>query len=419
MSDWVWEVDAGARYTYCSEKVKDVLGYTAEEMIGKTPFDLVIPDETDSVGAEFAELVGERRTFRNMENWIRTKDGRSVCMSTSGVPILDDAGELLGYRGVDSDITERKNAEDVLQKEKDMAQHYLDIAGVMFLVIGADRKVSLINKKGYEILGYEEEEEIAGKDWFDNFVPERLRDEVARVFGSLIAGEIEQVEYHENPVLTKHGEEKIVAWHNTILRDEQGRIYATMASGEDITERKAAEKAVSESEEKLRMITASANDAILMMDHKGKISYWNKAATRIFGYTEEEVIGKDLHALLAPERFHAAFSKGFEGFKETGQGGAIGKTVELVAFGKDGKEFPVELSLSAVKLEGRWNAIGLEGRCVHRRREVQGQMEREETGHRSVVPHRSDVRRLCCNAVRGWSQGGYDTCKRQSQKQLQ
>jgi PAS domain S-box-containing protein len=79
----------------------------------------------------------------------------------------------------------------------------------------------------------------------------------------------------------------------------------------------------------------------------------------MFGYTEEEVIGKDLHALLVPERFHADFSKGFEGFKETGQGAALGKTLELAAVGKDGKEFPVGLSLSAVELKGRWNAIGL------------------------------------------------------------
>ncbi len=96
-----------------------------------------------------------------------------------------------------------------------------------------------------------------------------------------------------------------------------------------------------------------------MMDHEGNISYWNKAAEQIFGYMEEEVIGKDLYTLLVPERFHAGFSKGFEGFKETGQGAAVGKTLELAAFGKDGKEFPAELSLSAVKLKGRWNAIGL------------------------------------------------------------
>ncbi len=114
MSDWVWEVDADVRYTYCSEKVKDVLGYSAGEMIGKTPFDLITPDEDERVGAAFAEIIREVRPFKNMENWLRTMDGRLVCMSTSGVPILDDAGELLGYRGVDSDITERKKVAEAL-----------------------------------------------------------------------------------------------------------------------------------------------------------------------------------------------------------------------------------------------------------------------------------------------------------------
>ncbi len=148
--------------------------------------------------------------------------------------------------GLEQEVAERKLAEEALQKEKDRAQHYLDVAGVILVVIGVDRKVILINRKGCEILGYEEEEEITGKDWFDNFIPENLRDDVAGVFKSLIAGDIESFEYYENPVLTKHGEERIVAWHNTILRDERGRVYATMASGEDTTEHKQAERELRE-----------------------------------------------------------------------------------------------------------------------------------------------------------------------------
>ena len=197
-------------------------------------------------------------------------------------------------KGLEQEVAERKLAEGALQKEKDRAQHYLDIAGVMFLVIGADRKVSLINKKGYEILGYEEEEEIAGKDWFDNFVPKRLRDEVAGVFGSLIAGEIELVEYYENPVLTKHGEERIVAWHNTLLRDEHGRIYATMASGEDITERKKAEEALRESEEKYRNIYNNTQVGLYRSRlSDGKMLMVNNRMAEMFGYDSPEEVVAD------------------------------------------------------------------------------------------------------------------------------
>ncbi len=152
-------------------------------------------------------------------------------------------------------------------------------------------------------------------------------------------------------------------------------VGANKGLAQEVAERKLAEEAIRESEEKLRMITASANDAILMMDPEGNISYWNKAAERMFDYTEEEAIGKNLHTLLVPERFHPAFSKGFEGFKEMGQGDALGKTLEVAAIGKDGTEFPVELSLSAVNLKGRWNATGLI-RDIAERKAAEGELKK-------------------------------------------
>ena len=145
-----------------------------------------------------------------------------------------------------SELAERRRAEEALRKERDKAQKYLDVAGVMFVVISADQQVTLINDKGCEILGCSEEE-IIGKNWFDNFLPERLRKDVKSVYQSLIAGETEPVEYYENPVLSKDGEEKLIAWHNTVLRDEKGSIYCTLSSGEDITERKWAEDKIKKS----------------------------------------------------------------------------------------------------------------------------------------------------------------------------
>lgn len=127
---------------------------------------------------------------------------------------------------------------------------------------------------------------------------------------------------------------------------------------ENITTYKSLEKELRESEEKFRSITTSAQDAILMIDDKGKISYWNRAAEKIFGYSEEEVIGHNLHDLITPKRFMEAHKIGFKHFIESGEG-AIGKTVELVALKKDGTEFPIELSLSAVKRNSVWNAIGI------------------------------------------------------------
>ncbi|MFQ5822197.1 MAG: MEDS domain-containing protein, partial [Candidatus Heimdallarchaeota archaeon] len=114
------------------------------------------------------------------------------------------------------EITERKWAEESLQAERDNVQQYLDVAGVILVVINEKCKVTLINKKGCEVLGYQEQE-ILDKDWFATFLPERIREEVKTVFQKLLAGELELVEYFKNPVLTKNGEERIIAWHNTLL----------------------------------------------------------------------------------------------------------------------------------------------------------------------------------------------------------
>ncbi len=95
------------------------------------------------------------------------------------------------------------------------------------------------------------------------------------------------------------------------------------------------------------------------MNNIGNISYWNPASEKMFGYREEEAMGKDLHKLIAPGRYYEKYLKGFERFKETAHGPLIGKTSELSAIKKDGTEFPIELSLSAVKIKEKWNVIGI------------------------------------------------------------
>ncbi|MCP3689219.1 MAG: EAL domain-containing protein [Gammaproteobacteria bacterium] len=114
MSDWVWEIDTDNAYTYCSAKVETVLGYKVAELIGKTPFDIMPANEVSRVKTRFSVIARYREPFHNLENWRLSKDGRRVCCLTSGVPITDDEGNFLGYRGVDTDITERKSTEEQL-----------------------------------------------------------------------------------------------------------------------------------------------------------------------------------------------------------------------------------------------------------------------------------------------------------------
>jgi PAS domain S-box-containing protein len=139
----------------------------------------------------------------------------------------------------------------------------------------------------------------------------------------------------------------------------------------EIVERKRAKEKLQAEEICLRAITGSAQDAIIMITPQGAISFWNPAAERIFGYTAEEAISQDLHTLLAPPRYRAKFAEVFPLFRQTGEGGAVGQTVELHAVCKDGREIPVEISLSALHLADGWHAVGIMRDIASRKREEQ------------------------------------------------
>ncbi|OGV67913.1 MAG: hypothetical protein A2283_12225 [Lentisphaerae bacterium RIFOXYA12_FULL_48_11] len=119
ISDWIWEVDRNGIYTYISPKIKDLLGYEAREVLGKTPFDLMPDTEAKRVRRLFKAIVSQRSPIKKLENINQRKDGRLVVLETSGIPLFDPNEQLQGYRGVDRDITERKRIEEELKKSKE------------------------------------------------------------------------------------------------------------------------------------------------------------------------------------------------------------------------------------------------------------------------------------------------------------
>ncbi|MEW5724019.1 MAG: ATP-binding protein [Thermodesulfobacteriota bacterium] len=142
-------------------------------------------------------------------------------------------------------------------------------------------------------------EEIIGRNWFDVFIPERMRDQVRSVFERLMKGEVEPVEYYENPVVTLKGRERMIAWHNTLIRDEQGRLTATLSSGQDITEARRAEKAIRESYETLVTVLDSLEADIYTADLKThEILFANRHMKESFG---RELVGQICHQVLRGE----------------------------------------------------------------------------------------------------------------------
>jgi PAS domain S-box-containing protein len=178
---------------------------------------------------------------------------------------------------------ERKHTEETLRAERDKTKKYLETAGVMFLAVDTDGTVSLINQRGCKILGYEQEE-IIGKKWAEHFLPPVIREDVEAVFQALLAGEIEPVEYFENPILTKSGAERIIAWHNIALKDEKGNITSIFSSGEDVTDIRRAEQMLWQRAAQLALLNEVGSKIAAVLDLDSVLERAARLVQESFGY---------------------------------------------------------------------------------------------------------------------------------------
>jgi PAS domain S-box-containing protein/putative nucleotidyltransferase with HDIG domain len=189
---------------------------------------------------------------------------------------------------------ERKRAEGRIQREREKAQHYLDIAGVILLVLDNDGKVEMINQQGCDILGYSEDE-VIGKDWMTTFIPKRLQGKVSQIRKAVLSEGGREYGRYENSIVTKKGEERIISWRNTSIHDGSGKIIGTLSSGEDITDRKQVEAAIRESEERLRQIADTLEDTSWITD-------WETHKTLFASPAYEKVWGRSLQDLYEDRR---------------------------------------------------------------------------------------------------------------------
>jgi PAS domain S-box-containing protein len=213
----------------------------------------------------------------------------------------------------------------------------------MLVALDSEGRVSMINRKGCEILEADEEA-IIGVSWFEAFTPVEVSEPVRQTFKELLTGRIEPVEYFENSILTKSGKLRDMAWHNTILRDERGDIVGTLSSGEDITERKRAEKELRESEEKYRTLVEGSSDAILMLDPDRRIVSSNRAFLDLFGYQQEEVVGQSVRIIHPSDSSFRAFGRAAYPAIEN----QSSFRTEWEFSGKDGKRIPAETVTSVI-----------------------------------------------------------------------
>ncbi|TQD26332.1 DUF835 domain-containing protein [Methanolobus vulcani] len=190
-----------------------------------------------------------------------------------------------------------KKLHDELISERDQAQNYLDLAGVMLFVLDENGIVKVINKKGCEILGYREDE-IVGNDWFESYVPELFRETAKQGFENLLSTHTEGIGYFEVPFLNSNKQKRIMSWTNIVLHDSEGNINSLLVSGEDITERIEAESKIKRANEYLDNLLKASPIAILALDSKKMIVTANKNAADLLGYEVSEIIARPIREFV-------------------------------------------------------------------------------------------------------------------------
>ena len=258
-SDWIWETNAQGEYTYLSGGVEKVLGYLPEELLNKTPFFLMTESEKERVFPIFSEISSQKKPIIDLENWTTTKDGLDVCLLTNGVPILSDDGELLGYRGVDSDISDRKRAEEELESAHKQLQNVLDSASqVSIIATDPNGLITLFNTGAERMLGYTADE-VVGKHTaniihLESEVLTRSKElsgkykcpiEGFEVF--VIKAREDGYEEREWTCVRKNGSHIQVNLGVTVMRDDAGEVTGFLGLGMNVTDRKKVEVALRES----------------------------------------------------------------------------------------------------------------------------------------------------------------------------
>jgi len=222
--------------------------------------------------------------------------------------------------------------------------------GIAVVILDKNLKIALANTEFEKLSGYPREKLVGQKSLLDLLAPEDARMLEENIYKDPSVG----MKYEARLVRSDGSVRDVIL---TVALEEERTI--SLVSLLDITERKQIEESLRESEEKLRVITESTNDAIVAIDGEGRIYYWNPAAEKIFGFTKDEALGKELHSLIVPDYYCEAHKREFQKFRETGQGKMIGTVFEVAAVKKDGTTFPVEVSLSAIRVKDQWHAVAV------------------------------------------------------------
>lgn len=300
--EWIWAIDINGFHTYTNPSVEKILGYKAEEILGRQSMDLLHEEDRQKIEDQLPGFIQSKTGWKNLVLRWQHKDGSYRYVESNATPILNASAEVIGFRGADRDITEQIESRNALRVEQEKARQYLNVVGVMLVSLDRDGNVQMINPKGCEILGYSEKE-IVNQNWFSSFLPAEEAESIRQSFNKIFASDrdIESMAYYENSVLTRSGEQRMIAWRNALLRDDNGEVIGVLASGADITDKKQAELEIEQAKKEWNYAMDFFDEPIYLLDLDRRIVRANQAFYSLTHSTEEDIVGQHIAEILHPQ----------------------------------------------------------------------------------------------------------------------
>lgn len=306
-SDWVWEIGADGTYTYVSPRGEEILGYRTDELIGKRPVDFSPPERVEEARKRWRQLVSERRSFQLLRNPRIRKDGSIVTLETSGMPISGPLGEFRGYRGISRDVTERENAAKAIRRSEAQLRQIIDLVPHMIFARDGAGRYLLSNRANARLYGMEPEE-IIGKSMEelpgDPEEAKRFALSDQRIFDG---GKSEFIT--EQNFTTSEGKTRIIQTSKMPFAAYSTNEPAVIGVSVDITERKMAEDALRESEQRYRDVVEFSPDAILLQEG-GRIVFANSSGATLYGAASaDDLIGVEMSQLIHRDELATHFDR--------------------------------------------------------------------------------------------------------------
>ena len=379
MEDGYFEVDLAGNYTFLNDANCRQLGYSREELLGVNFRVAMAKEEIDIVHNAFSNIYITGKPKRGISYRAIRKDGTTGFAEIAGFPLQNQKGEIIGFRGIARNITQRRQMEEALRQSEEKHRTIIENMQDGYFEVDLSGNFTFFNESMRKIHGYPKEELMGmnHRQYADKEYSKKVFEAFNEIYKTGESGSIFDYE-----IIRKDGTKRQVEVSASLIKDSSGKPIGFRGMSRDITERKQAEETIRQSEERYRTILDEMEDGYFELDLAGNFTFANDADCRLLGYSREELIGANFRGQMAKEEFETVY-KAFSNIYITGK---PQRGISYKAIRKDGTTGFAEVAGFPLRNQ-KGEIIGFRGigRDISERMQMEEALRQSEERYRTII----------------------------------